>query len=91
MLWRGVTAARRHEIGKHQKTMEYTYFLGLVVTGLLTFIPGRRMYFVAFGPAGATPGKLAVFAVIIFAIAVVGFLVRRWRRTPEGRAFVASH
>jgi uncharacterized membrane protein len=91
MLWLGVQRARRGDIARHRKTMEATYFLGLVVTGLLTFIPGRIMYRVAFGEAGATPGKLAVFAGLVLVVAIVGVLVARWRKTPEGAAFVKAH
>ena len=65
MLWRGVAFARKHDIRHHMLTMEFTYFLALVVTGLLTFLPGRIMYQVAFGPDGATPQKLMVFGGIV--------------------------
>ena len=65
MLWRGVAFARKHDIKRHMLTMEFTYFLALVVTGLLTFLPGRTMYRVAFGPDGATPEKLMVFGSIV--------------------------
>ncbi len=91
MLWRGVGFARRHDIAHHRKTMTATYFLGLVITGLLTFIPGRVMYFVAFGREGATPGKLAVFGALVVVVALAGLLVARWRGTARGRAFVAAH
>ena len=57
MLWVGWQAARRGNIRRHRRVMEYLYFLALVVTGLLTFVPGRIMNRVAFGPEGATPGK----------------------------------
>src|SRR5882672_2898258 len=70
MLWRGVKAARARDVARHRKTMQGTYFFGLVITGLLTFIPGRTMYFVAFGPGGATPEKLAIFAGVVI-VAVV--------------------
>jgi uncharacterized membrane protein len=91
MLWRGVTFARRGDIEHHSKTMQYTYFFGLIITGLLTFIPGRIMYRVVFGEDGATPGKLAIFVAIIVAIAAISLLLLRWRKTPEGSAFVGSH
>lgn len=91
MLWRGVQRARRGDIHGHRLTMQMTYLLGLVVTGLLTFIPGRTMYRVAFGAEGATPAKLAVFAAVIAAAFLLAWLVMRWRKTPEGAAFVATH
>jgi|SRR5665213_642460 len=90
MLWRGVTFARRGDIEHHSKTMQYTYFLGLVVTGLLTFIPGRIMYRVAFGQDGATPEKLTIFAAIVVAVAAVGLVLVRWRETTEGKASFAA-
>ena len=91
MLWRGVKAARAHDVARHMKTMQYTYFFGLVITGLLTFIPGRTMYLVAFGRGGASPEKLLVFAVIVVAAAVISVVVYRWRATPRGKAFVLTH
>jgi uncharacterized membrane protein len=91
MLWRGVRAARRHDVDTHRKMMRGTYFFGLIITGLLTFIPGRTMYFVVFGPDGATPAGLAVFGAVIAGVAAAAILVMRWRKTERGSAFVASH
>jgi hypothetical protein len=91
MLWRGVRAALAHDVARHQKTMRATYFLGLVITGLLTFIPGRTMYLVAFGPGGATPEKLAVFAGLVVAAVAISLSVLRWRGTPRGKTFVLTH
>jgi uncharacterized membrane protein len=91
MLWRGVKAARAGDIHRHMKTMQITYLVALVITGLLTFIPGRTMYFVAFGRAGATPEKLAVFAAVLIAAVAISLGVMRWRSTPSGKAFVLSH
>lgn len=85
MLWRGWTFARKGDIKNHSRTMEYLYFLALVVTGLLTFIPGRIMYQVAFGPEGATPAKLEVFGgiVVVLVLATIGILV--WKRQRRAR------
>jgi uncharacterized membrane protein len=91
MLWVGVRRAQRGDIERHSKTMQYTYFMALVVTGLLTFVPGRIMYFVAFGPEGATPGKLLVFGAIVIVVAAIAVLAALWRRSKQGAAFVASH
>lgn len=91
MLWRGVAFARRHDIAHHRLTMQLTYLLALIVTGLLTFLPGRIMYRVAFGPEGADPGKLAVFFGAIVVVAIASFVVLRWRRGKAGAAFVAAH
>ena len=91
MLWRGFTFARRHDIDHHKRTMQFTYMLALVVTGLLTFLPGRIMYRVAFGPEGATPVKLMIFGGLILLALAVAFALTRWRRTQPGAAFVAAH
>ena len=80
MLWRGVAFARKHDIKHHMLTMEFTYFLALVVTGLLTFLPGRIMYQVAFGPDGATPEKLMVFGGIVVAALILSGAVIVVRR-----------
>ena len=91
MLWRGVTAARRNDIDTHMRTMRGTYFFGLIITGVLTLIPGRTMYFVVFGPDGYTLAKLAVFAFALLALAL-GFVgLMRWRATRSGQSFIASH
>jgi hypothetical protein len=71
--------------------MQFTYFLALVVTGLLTFLPGRIMYRVAFGPEGATPGKIAVFGGVVIALAAIALLAALWRKTRRGAEFVATH
>ena len=86
MLWLGVSYARRRDIRRHMRTMEYTYFLALVVTGLLTFLPGRVMYHVAFGEDGPTPQKVAVFGSIVGLAAIIAVaiaLVRRRRARAE--------
>ena len=79
LLWRGVGYARRHNIRLHRRVMQATYLLGLVITGLFTFYPGRIMYRVAFGPEGATPEKLVVFALLVALASLAGWRVTRWR------------
>jgi uncharacterized membrane protein len=50
MLVVAVMHARRHRVEHHRKAM-ITIFVGaLVVAGLFTFLPGRIMHAVAFGP-----------------------------------------
>ena len=71
--------------------MQVTYVLALLITGLFTFVPGRTMYKVAFGPEGATPFKLAVFALVIVLAAAASWTVARWRRTAPGKAFGEAH
>ncbi|KAA3446395.1 hypothetical protein C7I87_30500 [Mesorhizobium sp. SARCC-RB16n] len=83
MLWRGIEMAHRGNVAAHRRIMQGTYIFGLVITGLLTFIPGRTMYFVAFGPQGATPLKLAVFAALVVAAAAAALHAARGAR-PAG-------
>ena len=80
MLWRGYNFARKHDIRHHMLTMEFTYFLALVVTGLLTFLPGRIMYQVAFGPDGATPQKIMIFGAIVVTALILSGVVMVVRR-----------
>jgi uncharacterized membrane protein len=91
MLWRGVRFARAHNIRMHQRTMQFTYLLALVVTGLFTFLPGRIMNRVAFGPEGATPEKLEIFAGVVVVVAAAVWLTMRWRRSTRGEAFITAH
>ncbi|TGQ64238.1 DUF2306 domain-containing protein [Mesorhizobium sp. M00.F.Ca.ET.186.01.1.1] len=90
MLWRGVTMARRGNIGAHRRIMQGTYMFGLVITGLLTFIPGRTMYFVAFGPEGATPLKLAIFAALVAAAAAAVLYAARGAKGANARPKLSS-
>ncbi len=91
MLALGVRYARRGKIEHHRRVMQYTYFLALVVTGLLTLIPGRIMYHVVFGPDGPTEQKLLVFIAVLAAAAVLSVAATLWRRTAAGKAFVEAH
>jgi uncharacterized membrane protein len=50
MLPLAVWRARRHEVRHHRWTMIGIFTGGLVVAGLFTFVPGRIMHGVAFGP-----------------------------------------
>jgi uncharacterized membrane protein len=45
-----VYAARRHQVSAHRKAMISIFTGGLVIAGLFTFVPGRIMHAVAFGP-----------------------------------------
>lgn len=88
MVWIGWQAARRGDIKRHMRVMEMLYFLALVVTGLLTFIPGRIMYKVAFGAEAATPQKLMVFGGIVLVAAVIAMGIAAWRRRRVPRLAV---
>ncbi|TGN90141.1 DUF2306 domain-containing protein [Bradyrhizobium yuanmingense] len=50
MLVLGVTAARAHNVRRHKITMISIFFGALVIAGLFTFMPGRLMHTVVFGP-----------------------------------------
>ena len=50
MLVLGVWYARRHNVRGHRTTMISIFFGALVIAGLFTFVPGRIMHAVVFGP-----------------------------------------
>ena len=50
MLVLGVMAARAHNVRRHKITMASIFFGALVIAGLFTFMPGRIMHAVVFGP-----------------------------------------
>ncbi len=45
-VWR----AHRHDVLRHRNAMLGLFFGALVIAGLFTFVPGRIMHAVAFGP-----------------------------------------
>jgi uncharacterized membrane protein len=49
LVW-GVMAARGHNVRRHKITMTSIFFGALVIAGLFTFMPGRIMHAVVFGP-----------------------------------------
>jgi uncharacterized membrane protein len=46
----GLLAIRRGDIRRHRRAMLLTYFGALVIAGAFTFLPGRIMHAVVFGP-----------------------------------------
>jgi uncharacterized membrane protein len=50
MLPLGVWHARRHAVQRHRWTMISLFTGALVIAGLFTFVPGRIMHAVTFGP-----------------------------------------
>ena len=50
MLVLAVLHARRHNVSGHKKAMISIFFGALIVAGLFTFLPGRIMHAVVFGP-----------------------------------------
>ncbi|MEH0069414.1 DUF2306 domain-containing protein [Pannonibacter sp. Pt2-lr] len=49
-----VYAARRGRLATHRKAMQHIMFWALLVAGLFTFMPGRIMHQVLFGPPATT-------------------------------------
>jgi uncharacterized membrane protein len=85
MLWQGVRYARRRNIKAHLRTMQTLYLLSLVVAGWFTFMPGRIMNEVVFGPEGGNPVESAVFVAGSIATgAVIIWLLRRVRGQISG-------
>ena len=50
MLVLAVWSARRHKVAGHSRIMISIFFGALVIAGLFTFVPGRIMHAVVFGP-----------------------------------------
>jgi len=50
MLPLAVWHAHRHRVAFHRKAMLGLFFGALVIAGAFTFLPGRIMHAVAFGP-----------------------------------------
>jgi uncharacterized membrane protein len=46
----GVWRARHHQVAGHRRIMMLTFAGALVIAGLFTFVPGRIMHTVFFGP-----------------------------------------
>lgn len=42
-LWQGVAAIRRRDIALHQRFMRMVYLQAVILAGVFTFLPGRRM------------------------------------------------
>ena len=45
-----VSAARRHDVRRHRRAMAQLFVGALVIAGVFTFLPGRIMHAVVFGP-----------------------------------------
>jgi uncharacterized membrane protein len=50
MLPLAVWAARRHDVRRHQRAMVGLFAGALAIAGIFTFMPGRIMHAVLFGP-----------------------------------------
>jgi len=81
LLWLGVRAARARRIAVHLRIMQTTYLGALVIAGWFTFMPGRIMNEVVFGPEGGNPLQSALFVAGSVSVgAAVMLLLRRANR-----------
>jgi uncharacterized membrane protein len=44
-----VVRARRHDVGRHRRTMMGRYYGGFAINLFIAFIPGRTMWTMVFG------------------------------------------
>lgn len=85
-LYRAVQFARQRNIKAHMNLMKGLYVGALVVAGIFTFLPGRTMSRVVFGPDGADPIEFAILLVVVALCGLVGLALanrrklNRWRR-----------
>lgn len=70
-LWRAIRHARARNITAHRRLMQSLYLGALVVAGFFTFMPGRIMHDVVFGPGNGTLAQWALF-LIVFATCLAG-------------------
>lgn len=67
-LWLGVRYARQRSVQAHMRTMQSLYLGALVIAGWFTFMPGRIMNEVVFGPQGGSPFESAAFLATSIAV-----------------------
>jgi uncharacterized membrane protein len=79
-LAQGIWHIRHGDVAKHRANMQGLYFGALILAGAFTFLPGRRMHEVLFGPdAGWTP-SLIVIGVALTAAGLVWYRLQQRRR-----------
>lgn len=80
----GIWYIRRGEVLKHRATMIGLYFGSLGLAGAFTFLPGRRMHEVLFGPdAGWTPSLIMIATVLTLTAFFWYRLAPRKKRRPS--------
>lgn len=93
-LWKAVNYARARNIKAHMRLMQGLYLGALLIAGWFTFLPGRLMNQIVFGPDGADPVESAVFFSATLLVVIGGFfLLRRklgWRLPNTRRRVPAS-
>ncbi|MCB1338648.1 MAG: DUF2306 domain-containing protein [Maritimibacter sp.] len=78
-----IRAVRRGNLARHRAILRQTVFWSLGVAGGFTFLPGRRMHAVLFGPQSAADGTdLATVAAIGVTLAAIAAIA--WRAPRAG-------
>ncbi len=67
----------RRDVRRHRAEMQGVYIGALMLAGAFTFLPGRRMHHVVFGPQAGWTESLATIAVILLLSAIVWLRMRR--------------
>ncbi|MGJ8604977.1 MAG: DUF2306 domain-containing protein [Marivita sp.] len=75
-LWVGVRAAINRDFAKHQTVFRSLYATGLIITGFLTFLPGRTINRMVFGDRPEL-GWIVIAAFLAWAL--YRLLMRRFR------------
>lgn len=84
MLWRAIRAIRAGEVVLHGRIMTQLYIWSMLIPGLFTLLPGRRMNMILFG--GENWGGFAVAALLLGILAVI-----LWRAQPAAEAHFPLH
>lgn len=88
-LWQAVRYARQRQTKAHMRTMQILYLLALVITGWFTFMPGRIMNRVVFGPEGAGPVESAIFLAATIVVGAGAVFLLKWS-SKQGKRTVAK-
>lgn len=82
ITYAGLTEAiwhiRKGNVARHRAAMQGLYFGALIVAGSFTFLPGRRMNQLLFGPEGSLPGAIVILTIGLGLTAILW-----WRLTPR--------
>lgn len=67
----------KRDIARHRAEMQGVYIGALMLAGAFTFLPGRRMHAVLFGPDGGWTQSLVTIGIILALSAFVWLKLRR--------------
>jgi len=77
-LFQGLRAIIVHrDVERHRAEMRGLYAGALMIAGAFTFLPGRRMHMVVFGPDAGWPESLLAIGLILGLSALVWINLRR--------------